>query len=156
MKDNSKEDGLIDDLISNYKKKLLHYKQILDLTKKQQQAMESEEWQELNQLTSDKERIINKVKELDVKIEQDKKQLTQKSDLKLKTEMRSLKRVVDKAYEVMQRINNLEQANQKKIITKKNKLQKEIKGLDQGISVNQAYDNRNYSSYEGRFIDQKE
>ncbi|GAB6138171.1 flagellar export chaperone FlgN [Halanaerobaculum tunisiense] len=155
MKVNLTGDGLIENLITNYKKKLLHYRQILSLTEKQQKVIEDEEWQDLSQLTADKEEIINKVKGLDTELEQGKEKLAQKSDLKAKAKIKNLKIIVDKAYEVMQEISKLEQFNQDKITAKQQEMQQQIRDVNTGLNINQAYNGQG-NSYEGKFIDEKE
>ncbi|WP_159442880.1 flagellar export chaperone FlgN [Selenihalanaerobacter shriftii] len=152
MKDKLDQENLINEIINIYKQKLLIYKQILKLTKEQQQAIEKKEWQNLKQIIEDKEKKINNIEKLEAQLISYKRQLAQQNNLQL--DAKEFKEIIENIYQIMHQINKLEKDNQEQIINQKNKVQKKMQDINAGLNINRAYDGA-VNNYEGKFIDNK-
>ncbi|SJZ44036.1 FlgN protein [Selenihalanaerobacter shriftii] len=152
LKDKLDQENLINEIINIYKQKLLIYKQILKLTKEQQQAIEKKEWQNLKQIIEDKEKKINNIEKLEAQLISYKRQLAQQNNLQL--DAKEFKEIIENIYQIMHQINKLEKDNQEQIINQKNKVQKKMQDINAGLNINRAYDGA-VNNYEGKFIDNK-
>ena len=154
-------------MVITLEKELKRYKSILELTKKEQNLIKENNWKQLNKSIKEKGQVIEEIKELEDKSKKYRKELASKLELSPKDNFyfdlnqsvdpnaQNIKDLALNKYKLLEKISNLEEKNKERIVSKKQKLENKIKNVDTGLNINQAYSGIE-TSYEGKFIDQKE
>lgn len=167
MNDKSALRLLIKKLISIYQQELNLYKEVLQATFKQQEAIKNGDWERLNDLLTERNKIIKDIdnweKEvkgcrgnisgiLGINAKQDFLLELVKYDIPLRDEVKS---IVTELTQTIKKIFRKNKTNQENINNKKAKLTKEQSKIKKGLTFNRAYSCK-MDSYEGKFIDRKE
>ena len=168
MKDNQSEssiENVINGLVNSYQQELSEYKELLKLTNKQQQAIKSNNWEQLNQVTQNKRELMRKIDRLEEEVLDLQEQIAAELDLQIgdkfypeliKTQLpgtQELYQVLRQVYSLMEQINELNEKNQAQMEEEKQKKQQRLKEINQGMTANKAYGGYSDNS-EGKFIDQ--
>ncbi|MGM0370457.1 MAG: flagellar export chaperone FlgN [Bacillota bacterium] len=150
-----------------YQQEYSRYQNILELTKKELEFIEQEDYDGLNVLLKKKSDIISEINQREKKIFTIKDSLAQKLNIKndqhfivnlLKyndlPKKNELGEIVNSIYQILEKITQLTVEHQNKIKQDQQALIKNINEVQKGLDVNNSY-NSQIDSYEGKYFDQK-
>ena len=139
------------ELIGLLKKKKELLKEMLLLTNKQTEVIKSEEFMNIEEILDDKDKIIDKINEIDLKTK----------DLKLDSNMedKEILNILSDIKNILNQIKTLDDENNKTLSKAMNDMQGEIKGAREGMKAMKNYGNSDpYQAFTSQgnslFIDQ--